>query len=190
MVGLAFKRLTLDTIPFPVLLIDKDYQVVFMNKRAEELYPQCYKTCYQLTHSFSEPCHLHKDRPCPLKEIVERGLKECSVLHKHKTEKGEEYCLVKTVFMPEHDLFLELHIPLEELLSAFDTARLRPEHLINSGPLAFFLWERKEGWPVRDASKSVYDLTGYTVEGDTIDSMVQRADSALYSAKRKGKNQG
>jgi len=26
-------------------------------------------------------------------------------------------------------------------------------------------------------------------EGDTIDSMVQRADSALYSAKRKGKNQ-
>jgi hypothetical protein len=79
--------------------------------------------------------------------------------------------------MPEHDLFLELHIPLEELLSAFDTARLRPELLINSGPLAFFLWENKEGWPVKDASESVYELTGYTVE-----------DSALYSAKRKGKN--
>jgi diguanylate cyclase (GGDEF)-like protein/PAS domain S-box-containing protein len=66
--------------------------------------------------------------------------------------------------MPERDLFLELYIPLEELLSAFDTARLRPELLINSGPLAFFLWENKEGWPVKDASKSVYDLTGYTVE--------------------------
>jgi PAS domain S-box-containing protein len=36
--------------------------------------------------------------------------------------------------------------------------------LINSGPLAFFLWERKEGWPVKDASKSVYEPTGYTVE--------------------------
>jgi diguanylate cyclase (GGDEF)-like protein/PAS domain S-box-containing protein len=164
MVGLAFERRVLDTIPFPVLLIDKNYQVVFMNKRAKELYPQGCQTCYQISHSFSEPCHLHKDHPCPLKEIREGCLKECSVLHKHKTEKGEEYNLVKTVYMPEYDLFLELYIPLEELLSAFDTARLKPELLINSGPLAFFLWEKKEGWPVRDASKSVYELTGYTVE--------------------------
>jgi PAS domain S-box-containing protein len=154
----------LDIIPFPALLIDKDYQVVFMNKRAKELYTNGGQTCYQLSHSFSEPCHLHKDHPCPLKEIREKGLKEHSVIHRHKPERGEEYHLVKTVYMPEYDLFLELHIPLEELLSAFDTARLRPELLINSGPLAFFLWERKEGWPVRDASKSVYDLTGYTVE--------------------------
>jgi diguanylate cyclase (GGDEF)-like protein/PAS domain S-box-containing protein len=161
---LAFERLTLDTIPFPALLIDKDYRVVFLNKRAKELYTNGGQTCYQLSHSFSEPCHLRKDHPCPLKEITERGLKEYSVLHKHKTEKGEGYHLVKAVYMPEYDLFLELHIPLEELLSAFDTARLRPELLINSGPLAFFLWENKEGWPVRDASKSVYDLTGYTVE--------------------------
>jgi diguanylate cyclase (GGDEF)-like protein/PAS domain S-box-containing protein len=161
---LAFERRALDTIPFPVLLIDKNYQVVFMNKRAKELYTNGGQTCYQISHSFSEPCHLRKDHPCPLKEITERGLKEFSVLHKRKTEKGEEYHLVKAVYMPEYDLFLELHITLEELLSAFDTARLRPELLINSGPLAFFLWEKKEGWPVRDASKSVYDLTGYTVE--------------------------
>jgi hypothetical protein len=145
MVRLAFERRALDIVPFPALLIDKDYQVVFMNKSAEELYPQGYQTCYQLSHSFSEPCHLHKDHPCPLKEITERGLKEHSVLHKHKTEKGEEYHLVKTVYMPEYDLFLELHIPLEEFLSGFDTAWLRPELLINSGPLAFFFWEKKRG---------------------------------------------
>jgi FOG: GGDEF domain len=164
MEGLALERQALDIIPFPALLIDKDYQVVLMNKHAKELYTQSGQTCYQISHSFSEPCHFHKDHPCPLKEITERGLKECSVLHKHKTEKGDEYHLVKAVYMPEYDLFLELHIPLKELLSAFDTAWLRPELLINSGPLAFFLWERKEGWPVRDASGSVYDLTGYTVE--------------------------
>jgi PAS domain-containing protein len=138
MVRLAFERLMLDTIPFPVLLIDKNYRVVFMNKSAEELYPQGYQTCYQLSHSFSEPCHLHKDHPCPLKEIRERSLKEYSVLHRHKTEKGEEYHLVKAVYMPEYDLFLKLHIPLEELLSAFDTARLRPELLIDSGPMRLF----------------------------------------------------
>jgi len=161
---LVFEKRALDIIPFPVLLIDKDYRVVFMNKRAKELYTQSDQTCYQISHSFSEPCHFHKDHPCPLKEIVERGLKEYSALHKHKTEKGEEYHLVKAVYMPEYDLFLELYIPLEELLSAFDTARLRPELLINSGPLSFFLWEKKEGWPVRNASRSVYDLTGYTVE--------------------------
>jgi len=81
----------LDIVPFPALLIDKDYQVVFMNKRAEELYTNGGQTCYQISHSFSEPCHLHKDHPCPLKEIREKSLKEHSVLHKHKTEKGEEY---------------------------------------------------------------------------------------------------
>jgi PAS domain-containing protein len=161
---LALEVQALDIIPFPALLIDKDYRVVLMNKRAKELYTQSGQTCYQVSYSFSEPCHFHKDHPCPLKEIREKSLKEYSVLHRHKTKDGEEYLLVKTIFMPEHDLFLELHISLEELLSAFDTARLRPELLINSGPLAFFLWEKKEGWPVRDASKSVYDLTGYTVE--------------------------
>lgn len=66
--------------------------------------------------------------------------------------------------MPEYDLFLEPHIPLEEFLFAFDTARLKPELLINSGPLAFFLWKNRESWPIKYASKSVYDLTGYTVE--------------------------
>jgi len=162
--GLALGRRALDIIPFPALLIDKDYRVVLMNKRAEELYTRSGHTCYQISHAFSEPCHFHKDHPCPLKEISEKSLKECSVLHKHKTKDGEKYLLIKTIFMPQHDLFLELYLPLEELLSAFDTARLRPELLINSGPLAFFLWEKEEGWPVRDASKSVYDLTGYTVE--------------------------
>jgi nitrogen-specific signal transduction histidine kinase len=52
---LAFERRALDIIPFPALSIDKDCQVIFMNKRAEELYPQGYQTCYQLSHSFSEP---------------------------------------------------------------------------------------------------------------------------------------
>jgi diguanylate cyclase (GGDEF)-like protein/PAS domain S-box-containing protein len=161
---LVLEMQALDIIPFPALLIDKDYRVVLMNKRAKELYTQSGQTCYQLSHSFSEPCHLHKDCPCPLKEIRERGLKEYSVLHRCKAKEEEEYWLVKTVYMPEYDLFLELHISLEELLSAFDTARLKPELLINSGPLAFFLWENRKGWPVRDVSKSVYDLTGYTVE--------------------------
>jgi nitrogen-specific signal transduction histidine kinase len=96
---LALERRALDIIPFPALLIDKDYQVVFMNKSAEELYSQGYQTCYQISHSFSEPCHLYKDHPRPLKEIRERGLKEYSVLHKRKTEKGEEYNLVKAVYM-------------------------------------------------------------------------------------------
>jgi hypothetical protein len=96
---LALERRALDIIPFPALLIDKDYQVVFMNKHAKELYTQSGQTCYQISHSFSEPCHLHKDHPCPLKEISERGLKECFVLHRHKTEKGEEYNLVKAVYM-------------------------------------------------------------------------------------------
>jgi PAS domain-containing protein len=72
---LALEREALDTIPFPALLIDKNYQVVFMNKRAEELYPQGYQTCYQLSHSFSEPCHLHKDHRCPPKGDSRKGSK-------------------------------------------------------------------------------------------------------------------
>jgi nitrogen-specific signal transduction histidine kinase len=87
MVRLALEMQALDIVPFPVLLIDKDYRVVFMNKRAKELYTNRGQTCYQISHSFSESCHLHKDNPCPLKEITERGLKEHSVLHKHKTRR-------------------------------------------------------------------------------------------------------
>ncbi len=52
---LALERRALDIVPFPALLINKDYQVVFMNKHAKELYTQSGQTCYQLTHSFSEP---------------------------------------------------------------------------------------------------------------------------------------
>jgi GGDEF domain-containing protein len=117
MVGLAFERRALDIIPFPALLIDKDYQVVFMNKRAEELYTNGGQTCYQITHSFSEP---YTADPLPIGEKIRK------------------------------------------LISAIS--------IDGYGPL----------------SVSV-GATTYR-EGDTIDSMVQRADRALYSAKRKGKN--
>jgi len=67
MVRLALEREALDIIPFPALLIDKNYQVVFMNKRAEELYTNGGQTCYQLSHSFSEPEAVlkipYQDRP-------------------------------------------------------------------------------------------------------------------------------
>lgn len=46
MVRLALEKRALDIIPFPALLIDKDYQVVSTNKKAEELYTNGGKTCY------------------------------------------------------------------------------------------------------------------------------------------------
>ena len=52
---LALEMQALDIIPFPALSIDKNYRVVFMNKRAKELYTQSGQTCYQISHSFSEP---------------------------------------------------------------------------------------------------------------------------------------
>jgi GGDEF domain-containing protein len=114
---LALGRRALDIFPFPALLIDKDYQVVFMNKRAKELYTQSGQVCYQISHSFSEP---YTADPLSVGEKIRKLINAISI---------DGY-----------------------------------------GPL----------------SVSV-GATTYR-EGDTIDSMIQRADSALYSAKRKGEN--
>ncbi len=147
----------------PVLFIDQDYNIVWMNEEAKRLYSNCYEKCYRLTHNMDQPCFMYAEHPCPIKEMKDKGVDRCDVVHKHIVEGRESLVLVMAQRLSEN-LFLEFHLPLDQVLTAFEVGRLRPELLIDSGPLAFFVWENKEGWPVRDASESVYELTEYTKE--------------------------
>jgi len=52
---------------------------------------------------------------------------------------------------------------------------LRPELLMSSGPIVFFLWENSEGWPVKMVSPNVMEMFGYSAE-DFLERRVSYAD--------------
>ena len=153
----------LNKLPLEILLIDQDYNVVWMNETAKRSYSTYCEKCYKLTHNLDQPCFTYIGHLCPVKEMKDRRLDRYTVVHIHVVEGKESLVLVMAQRFSE-ELFLEIHLPLDKVLTAFEVGRLRPELLINSGPLAFFVWENKEGWPVKSVSKSVYDLTEYTQE--------------------------
>lgn len=83
-----------DGIDEEILLIDKDYKILWANKRARE---SCSlpaseiigNYCYKLTHSLNEPCKfpLHG---CPLQESIQEG-KAVVSLHTHFDMKGNSF---------------------------------------------------------------------------------------------------
>ncbi|WP_448588337.1 sensor domain-containing diguanylate cyclase [Thermocrinis sp.] len=152
----------LNLISIPFIAVDENYNVVWMNKKAKELYPSGFEKCYQMTHDTPEPCYFQAEHPCPIKEMKERGIDHYSVVHRHLVKGKESFVLVKAEYNPDYKLFIEFQMPLDELLTALEVGKLRPEVLINSGPLTFFIWENREGWPVNEVSKSVYELTEYS----------------------------
>ncbi|WP_333784385.1 PAS domain-containing protein [Thermocrinis sp.] len=153
----------LNKFPLPLLLIDQDYNVVWMNEEAKRLYPNRCEKCHKLTHNSELPCFVYTEHPCPVKEMKDKGVDKYAVVHRHVVE-GRESLVLVMAQRTSDNLFLELHLPLDKVLTAFEVGKLRPELLINSGPLAFFVWQNKEGWPVKSVSKSVYELTEYTQE--------------------------
>ena len=148
----------LNKLPLEILLIDQDYNVVWMNETAKHSYPKYCEKCYKLTHNSDLPCFTNIEHPCPIKEMKDRGLDRYTVVHIHVVEGKESFVLVMVQRFSE-ELFLEIHLPLDKVLTAFEVGRLRPELLINSGPLAFFVWENKEGWPVRSVSEVILKIS-------------------------------
>jgi diguanylate cyclase (GGDEF)-like protein/PAS domain S-box-containing protein len=153
-----------DLLPEALLVIDENYKIVFANKRAKEVYGSFSDTCYGLSHGFPVPCYEVEEHPCPVKNIKEHGLKRSGVVHLHRTEEGEGYFYVVAEYDPKERVFVELHIDLSELAKAFGLSSLKPEIVFSMGPVVFFQWERKEGWPVKFVSPNVMELFGYTAE--------------------------
>ena len=153
-----------DFIPLPVLVIDEDYQVIFLNRKAKETYGDREGKCYEITHSFSQPCYTIENCPCPVKYIKEKGLESYHAIHLHKVGGRETYFYVVAGYMPESKTYVELHIDLSHILMALEGSRLSSQLLVSEGPIVFFFWDNSPGWPVRLVSPNVKDLTGYSVE--------------------------
>ncbi len=150
-----------NVFPFPVLIIDKNFRVVFKNKKALEVYGDNGEFCYTLSHGIDHPCTPDQEHICPLHEIETHSISHCGVLHVHKTLQGDKYFYVFAQKIRD-DLFLELHMDVSDLVSSLGVSKISPELLLSSGPMVFFLWENAPGWPVKVVSPNVYNLFGYT----------------------------
>jgi len=158
----------LNWIQEPVLVVDKDFNVVFMNKKAVEIYGESDKKhCYEISHHFNQPCFHFKEHPCPINEMLKSGKNHYGVIHKHYTKEGAKYFYVLT--SREDDYFVEFHIDLDEIFKKediiFDFQIVRP--FFEEGKVVAFLWKNKQNWPVVFVSNNVEDIVGFTAEDFT-----------------------
>ncbi len=101
----------LDSLPYPVMWIDPDYRVRYVNKSGRNVYGDDYDTCYRLTHGYERPCHLQGES-CPKVTADDLGI-PVSVLHSHVTEKGNQVFMVLASPVENGDV-VEFHIELTD----------------------------------------------------------------------------
>ncbi len=154
----------LDLIPEPVLVIDENYRIVFLNRKAKEVYGDVEQTCYGLTHASEVPCYELDSHPCPVKIIKESGLDSFRVVHIHSTKEGKSYFYIIAGYDRETGVYVELHIDISNFMISIGESGFRFEQLIQTGNIVLFLWENKPGWPVKMVTPNVEDIFGYTAE--------------------------
>jgi len=109
----------------PIMVIDRDYNIIFMNETAKEEYAGKEGTkCYQVSHGFNEPCWEHSEHPCPKKLMEDKNLENMNVVHEHFTKNGKEYFEVRTYKDGEETI--ELHLNITNLIKSIK------EDVINS----------------------------------------------------------
>lgn len=73
-----FTDLILDNISEWIVISDKDYRIVYMNRAAREAYGEGVgEKCFKVYQGYDEPCH-HRGWPCSHLEIIDKGRKEYS----------------------------------------------------------------------------------------------------------------
>lgn len=82
-----------DGIADPLLVLSKEYEILFMNRAAKETYGDCLAEakpayCYFVTHGVDRPCHEVGDQ-CPVKKVYETG-ERVTVVHRHSHD-GKEF---------------------------------------------------------------------------------------------------
>ena len=153
-----------DLIPEPVLVVDKNYNIIFANKKAIEEYEiksiLNSQTCYEVSHGFPMPCYEYGEHPCPVKIMKDSGIDKCGVVHIHNTKEGKKYFYVLASYDPQRDVYIEFHIEVSKLYDALKSYT----PLFFEGPAVLFQWKRSEGWPVEFVSPNVVNLLGYGPE--------------------------
>jgi diguanylate cyclase (GGDEF)-like protein len=85
-------QLAMDTLPEPIILINKEYVITWMNRVAKEILtrtdrPLSTLLCYSCQHEKAYPCHIDGET-CPLKKVSESNL-PLTIIHKHHLSNGE-----------------------------------------------------------------------------------------------------
>ncbi len=101
----------IEFLPYPVLWIDAEYRVRYVNTAGREVYGDNYDTCHRLTHGYEHPCHVQGES-CPKVRADELGV-PVSVLHSHVTEQGNQIFMVLASPMENGDV-IEFHIELTD----------------------------------------------------------------------------
>ncbi len=156
-----------DLVPVPVLVLDENYRLLFVNRRAREVYGSGGDTCYTLTHGSESRCSAQEGHPCPIDFIREEKLPTYGTVHVHRTEDGDAYFYVLASYLEEDKLFLVIHLDLTDLIRSLEISEPRTELLMSSGPIVFFLREKDEDWSVKFVSPNVADTFGYTAQDFT-----------------------
>ncbi len=109
----------------PIMVIDENYNIIFMNETAKEEYKGRKGTkCYQVSHNFNEPCWEHEEHPCPMKNMKDNDLEKYNVIHEHYTKNGKEYFEVRTYKDGKNTI--EFHLNITGLIKSLK------EDIINS----------------------------------------------------------
>jgi transcriptional regulator with PAS, ATPase and Fis domain len=148
-----------DNLSFSVLVIDKDYRVLSMNKKASELLKTDNTTnvkCYSLTHG-RERCCSDYGEICPLRECIETKVFVRTV-HKHIYDGKEIFEEITAT--PVFDNNGDLKYIVEELRDI--TKLLKLETVINS--LRSELKTLQGLLPICSSCKKVRDDKGYWSE--------------------------
>ncbi len=97
-----------DSLPFPILIIDNDYNVLFINRKGREVFRSSEEDkikCYEISHSLDKPCwEVFGEDLCPVKKLREK--KEPYTYHDH--EQQEIHILVASKV--DKDIFMELFL--------------------------------------------------------------------------------
>ena len=96
----------------PVIVIDKDYNIIDINKKAEEKYGKIKGTkCYKALNNYSSPCYKETSYVCPIKVVNQSGNNQYTGLYSF-SKAGSKYVLVTVE--KKGDLYIQKHRILSE----------------------------------------------------------------------------
>lgn len=96
-----------NSLPFPALVVNSDYDVLVINEKALEKFKAnlLKNKCYELTHGIDRPCwEVFGKDACPVKKLQNR--EEPYAYHEHKNNRLHILVAGKL----DEDLFIELHL--------------------------------------------------------------------------------
>lgn len=102
-----------ELLPYPVLWIDAEHRVRYVNNAGRTVYGDNYGTCHSLTHGYEQPCNLQGES-CPKVQVDELGI-PASVMHSHITEQGNQIFMVLASPVENGDV-IEFHIDLTDTI--------------------------------------------------------------------------